>query len=196
MTFSGARVVVIASVVVMTISLYAVLHDWRAWMTWVGLVLILVGTGFGGAALYQTHVRHGRGDLFPGLAKIARTVKRALSTRRPKIVEAQAHINLGALIATGQLTVEHQLEGPVEGQIAQLADRIRAVEARIAERHHKDVNAIRSDIDALRQASQRADEEIRTLTKDVAAGTVALQLTGLILVGAGSVLMAIPAITG
>lgn len=180
-----------------TLSLYVLLLEWKLFLTVLGTACSLAGTACAGWALWQNHTPYGSGHLLPALAKIRSSMRRVLQRKRKgKQVALSGTISLPGLSMTAELTVDRDAiaaNGPVRDQILAAVDRMRKLEERLTAQHSKDVAAIRNEIQDLRAATETADSRLDTMARDIGVGTVKLQLWGLVLVGLGAVLLAIPA---
>jgi hypothetical protein len=86
---------------------------------------------------------------------------------------------------------------PLDEQIRLLLRRVDRIEYEAKqdrELHKTVVQQLRSHIGAEINKLHRANQDLRNTTKSIAISTVRLQMIGLILVGLGTLLMAIPAI--
>jgi len=85
------------------------------------------------------------------------------------------------------------------GQIKLLVERIADAEEatrRESERHSKELQDVRAEVDAHTERLARADEDIKQLALALSLGTARLQITGLVLVGIGTLFMAVPTLLG
>lgn len=120
---------------------------------------------------------------------------------RPANQVVMAGAAFGGTAAMGTVTVvatgpEVPPELRVEEQVRLLVARVEAAE-RQAEadrnRANEAVQAVRSDVAAQGQRLDEADRRIDAKATSIAIGTARLQILGLVLVGFGTVLMAVPA---
>jgi hypothetical protein len=80
-----------------------------------------------------------------------------------------------------------------------LIRRVELVEAQATAdrtRHNEEIGQLRSDLSVQGPQLRQADEALRLMAKDIAAGTARLQIIGLILVGLGTVIMALSTLLG
>lgn len=85
----------------------------------------------------------------------------------------------------------------LEKQVMLLVQRVNNIEKAARDdrgRHNQDVKAVHDEINKLGERLDQADRDVERLAKDAVVGTARLQLSGLLLVGMGTVLMAIPAV--
>jgi hypothetical protein len=78
-----------------------------------------------------------------------------------------------------------------------MVKRVEQVEFEAAEdrkQHKADVRSVRSEVSSLVTKLQQTDRGLEALARSVAVSTVRLQIWGLILVGAGTTIMALPTI--
>lgn len=88
---------------------------------------------------------------------------------------------------------------PVDVQMRFVRERLRALEARIAEERQE----VDQRIDRVQTAAQEADArsqtaiaEVEAKVREVATGSVRMELVGLVLVGFGSIVSTLPAAFG
>lgn len=108
--------------------------------------------------------------------------------------------------ATGTAVITATVSGPAipadtpaEEKIRLLVRRVELVEAQATAdrtRHNEQIGQLRSDLSAQGAQLRQADEALRLMAKDIAAGTARLQIVGLILVGLGTAVMALPTLLG
>jgi hypothetical protein len=176
-------------------------------LTWVGLFVTLVGVGCGVIAYRRTWTEHGSGPLWPvvhrGGTLLRHWMMRLLPFRRRRGVTVQAGAALSAEAAMSVRAIKSGLlvpdDAPLDQQIRLLVRRIEHVEYEAAEdrkQHKTDIKAVRADMSNLAMRLRQADRDLEALAKSVAASTVRLQVVGLILVGSGTSLMALPTILG
>lgn len=174
-----------------------------ALVTGVGLVLALAGVGCGVWAYIQTVKQH---DTLPVWPWAGRQIERVREWRAFKRDVRQgfgtapialAGSAIGSGEAFGALTVVRGNE-TVQERMDRLERRLeqaekRAVEDRaLADQAHARISQQLAD-----QGHQldEADEQLRQLAKSVAVSTARLQLVGLILVGLGTAVMALPTLS-
>lgn len=173
-------------------------------LTWLGLGLTVAGTICAGVALRRDHKQYGEGPLFPWLAAAWRWLRQQSFRlmpwlRRPVTVNLQpasVSISLGSAWAT-LVGPEIPEDAPIEKQVALLVQRVNNIEKAARDdraRHNQDVRAVHDEMSKLGERLDQADRDVERLAKDAAVGTVRLQLRGLLLIGFGTFLMAIPAV--
>jgi hypothetical protein len=164
-----------------------------------GLTLTLVGTVLAGRALWQDWRAHSGGaPLIPALGRMRSWFARRV-LRRPPVKHAVGFgAALGAsasLSATGY--VAPPSNAPVDVQMRFVRERLVALETRIGtERQEVDQR-----IDRVQTAAQEADArssaaitKVEAKVREVATGSVRMELVGLLLVGFGSIVATLPAV--
>lgn len=131
----------------------------------------------------------------------ARTwLSRRVFGRSPEVHPGSAHLGAAGQIATSATGyVIPPSDAPVDVQLRFVRERLLALESRIgAERQ-----AVNQRIDRIQVDAQAADaqlqamlNELQTKVRDVATGSVRLELLGLVLVGIGSIISTLPAVFG
>jgi hypothetical protein len=84
---------------------------------------------------------------------------------------------------------------PVEERVRLLIHRVKNIENQASSdrsRFAKGLNQVKTRVDDQAAQLRTADGDLRELARSIAVSTVKLQLWGLILVGGGTVLMAVP----
>jgi len=182
------------SISAIALSLYAVIQSWMTFCAWLGLLVTVAGISCSAVALYQNHQSYGKGDLYPGLRGAWARLKTL--RRRPVVHEARVAMDAvaGLDVATPRVDQAISEDMPPAQQVSILAERIRELEQRLTEQHNNDMNSLRRELERLESISAEADHVIEDLAREVGAGTVKLQLWGLLLVGFGTVLLAVPAL--
>lgn len=168
----------------------------------IGLVLTLVGTVLAGWALWQDWRAHSGGKpLIPALAKarvwfVRRVLRRAPQTRTV-YGHGSLHAHAGVLSASGYASPPSN--APVDVQMRFVRERLLALDARIAKERHE----LGQRLDQVEAAAQKADADTREAIADVeakvrevATGSVRMELVGLVLVGLGSIVATAPAVFG
>jgi hypothetical protein len=171
-----------------------------AFITAVGLAVVLAGVACGIWAYVQTVRQH---DTLPVWPWADRQMKRVRDwrpfKRGARQVSGTVTINLGGASmastgAVGILTVVRADE-TIEERVERLERRLEQAETRAVEeraRAEKASAEISQEIHNQTRRLDDADEQLRQLTKSVAVSTARVQLAGLILVGTGTVIMALP----
>ncbi|MFC6156099.1 hypothetical protein [Kribbella jiaozuonensis] len=163
----------------------------------VGLVLTLIGTVLAVVALVQDWNEHGGGKpLIPVAARLWRWLRR---TPRVHSVSADTTASWNVAAATGEVYVSPPSDAGVDVQMRFVRERLIALEARIA-KERREVDRRINDVEtAGREAdarSQTALAEVNDKIREVATGSVRLELWGLGLVGVGSIVSTLPAVFG
>lgn len=170
-----------------------------------GLLLTLVGIGCGVCALRRTWLEHAEDSFLPDAALLRGHVRDLAGRIFPRLRERKIVSGDVGLVSTSEIGVAGALTvavTPREGAsadelIAHLLRRMERAE-RVADNDRAAAAAETAHVRAdLTSVARRVDEEalrLETLTKSVAVGTVQLQIVGLILIGAGTVLMSVPSL--
>jgi hypothetical protein len=99
--------------------------------------------------------------------------------------------------ATGIVTPA--ADAPMDSQIAYLRDQVMTLHSMIGEQGRK-ISAEIGNVDrAVREARQDAQDAVTSvegMARDIATGTVKIQLFGLLLIGIGSIIAALPVVFG
>src|SRR5947209_14853245 len=171
-----------------------------ALVTMVGLMLALAGVGCGGWAYIQTVKQHDTLPVWPWSDRQMQRVrewrpfKRDVRSTSGTATIALTGSAIGSGEAFGAVTVVRGNE-TVEERIERLELRFEQAEKRAVEDR---VRADQADARISQQLADQghrldeADEQPRQLAKSVAVSTARLQLAGLILVGLGTAVMALP----
>lgn len=150
----------------------------------------------------QPHPRRARRrPLWPVLHRAGQAARRAwlryvrgqrTVTGKLSATAATASSAFGVLVVSGP---EIDTDLPIEEQMRLLVHRVSSIENQASsdrKRFAKDIEAVTARVDGHAAELRAADEGIRDLARSVAVSTVKLQLWGLLLVGAGTALMAAP----
>ncbi|MFI5709806.1 hypothetical protein [Kribbella sp. NPDC051620] len=166
-----------------------------------GLVLTVAGTLLAAMALIGDWRDHGGGEpLIPMIARARAWFRRHVLGRKPEVhsVSGQVTAHWGVTAsATGY--VSPPSNAPVDVQMRFVRERLIALESRIGtERQELDqkIGRLQEDAQATNARSQKAIDELEVKVRDVATGSVRLDLFGLVLVGVGSIVSALPAVFG
>jgi hypothetical protein len=179
------------------------LTDWTHLVTLGGLVLTVWGTTLAWTAAVDDFETFDGGDVFPRLAAVTAWFRRhVLRQRRDATVHGStAHVTLsapaGTLTGTGEVgpppdaTPEQRFEyvrerlAGLQGELYRLDRSVGEAEQRLAQQ-----------IGEIHAESQRRDDELHESVRRVATGSVKRELKGLVLVGLGSLVSAIPSLFG
>lgn len=173
----------------------------RALCTWGGLALSLVGTALAWRALWRDWQAHAGGrPLVPAVAKARMWFVRRVLRRPPAkhAVGAEVALSWGVAVnAAGY--VAPPSNAPVDVQMRFVRERLLALEARIGDERRE----LDHRIDGVQTAAQDADAksraaiaEVEAQVREVATGSVRMELSGLLLVGVGSIVSTLPAVLG
>jgi len=166
-----------------------------------GLILTTVGTVLAGWALWQDWRVHAGGEpLIPVLAKARRWLVMRVLRRPPGThVVGKAVSTSWDVHATATGYVAPPSNAPVDVQMRFVRERIQALEATIAKQRQE----LDQRIDRVQSDSRKADAESRQAIADLtgtvrelATGSVRMELVGLVLVGVGSIVATAPAVFG
>ncbi|MCT2279512.1 hypothetical protein M3G91_18005 [Micromonospora chalcea] len=174
-------------------------------LTLLGLTLTLLGSGFACVALWRDHRAYGDGPVFPWLAGAWQWLRQQSFRllpwlRRPATVSPQTTSVSGSVETTWAVFVGPEIpeDAPLEKQVALLVQRVNYIEKAARDdraRHNQDIGAMQDEMIKLGERLDQADRDVERLAKDAAVGTARLQLRGLLLVGVGTILMAIPTLS-
>ncbi len=166
-----------------------------------GLILTLVGTVLAGAALIGDWRDHGGGQpLIPLIGRARTWLVRNVLRRRPEVhsVTGTASAAWG-VTASAAGYVSPPSNAPVDVQMRFVRERLLALESRMgSERRELDqrIDRVQTEVRAADARSHAAIGELETKVRDVATGSVRLELSGLFLVGVGSIIATLPAVFG
>ncbi|MBB6569463.1 hypothetical protein HPO96_10640 [Kribbella sandramycini] len=160
-------------------------------------MLTLVGTVLAAAALVGDWRAHRGGEpLIPLSGRLWRWFKKRVLLRKPSV----HRVSVGratswdvAAAATGYSAPPSN--APVDVQMRFVRERLIALERRIgSERQEVDqkIARVQEATQAMNARSESSLNELRETVRDLATGSVRLELLGLILVGVGSVIAAVP----
>jgi hypothetical protein len=167
----------------------------------IGLLAVLAGIGCAATAYSRTHAEHADVPLWPTLHRTDQAIRRLwvrYVLRHPGVTinrtltESTAVADSVTAVVSG-LEIDTDLS--VEEQVRLLIHRVRNIENQASsDRSHfaKGLDRVKARVDDQAAQLRAADGDIRELARSIAVSTVKLQLWGLILVGGGTVLMAVP----
>jgi len=169
-------------------------------ITGLGLVLALVGVRCGICAYVQTVRQH---DTLPVWSWADRQIKRVRDWSPIKRDVRQGSGTTTIALGASSIASAEAFDTPtvirddetIEERVERLELRLEQAERRAAEereRAEKTDAEISQEIYNQARRLDDADEQLRQLTKSVAVSTARVQLTGLILVGFGTAIMALP----
>jgi len=99
--------------------------------------------------------------------------------------------------ATGMVTPG--ADAPMDSQIAYLRDQVMTLHTMIGEQGRKisaEIAKVDRAVGEARQDAQEAITSVEEMARDIATGTVKIQLFGLLLIGMGSIIAALPVVFG
>jgi len=171
-------------------------------LTALGLLLSVIGICLAGGAYVSTNREHGSGPVWPVLNRLLtgarHLVRRALRRNRDVTIHATGAAGATVAVLQGEGVVSRGPAPPdlsVEEQLRWIERRIELVEMeaiRERSRRSSDVHALRTAIGDTERQIREVENASRELAKSVAVGTIRLQITSLLFVGAGTVALAIP----
>lgn len=171
-----------------------------------GLLTTGAGIGCAWAAFSRSHAEHGDGPLWPAVHRGGQVVRqvwrRHVLRRRGRVVNLAGSASVGAFAASAWAVVtgpEIDPDLPLEEQVRLLVRRVRNIESQASSdraRFAKNLGDLTAQVGGQAAELRAADEGIRELARSIAVSTVKLQLWGLLLVGVGTVLMALPTLVG
>jgi hypothetical protein len=171
-----------------------------------GLIVTLIGIACGMLALGRTWTEHAPGQPLVPVTKplaVARgKAGRLLSRRRPEEMVSKKDSDLltgGIVEASGSLGLKMlPKKGATTDELVDLlmrrVDRIEAIAEADRSAAHAEAAELRSDLEAVTNRLDAETRQLEAATRSLAVGTVRLQLAGLILVGIGTALMAVPSL--
>ncbi|WP_326955755.1 hypothetical protein [Amycolatopsis sp. NBC_01286] len=172
-------------------------------LTALGLVLSVIGICLAAGAYASTNQEHGTEPIWPALDRLLagsrHLVRRLLRRNR----DVTVHDVVGAIrVPTGFVQGEGTVTGGNAPTDLSLEEQLRWVERRIervemaaaheASRRSTEVYALRAAIGDTERRIRDVEQASRALARSVAVGTVRLQVTSLLFVGAGTVFLAVP----
>ena len=170
------------------------------WFTVVGLLLTAAGIYLAASALIIDWKAHGQGrPLLPWLVTARRWVERRVLGRQPEVVTGSASVVLPKITASGYGYAVLPADAPVERQIEYLREQVRELHNRIGEQGtalRQDIGKVHDQVVQASSEAQSAVAQVEQMARDIATGTTHRQLFGLLLVGAGSFIGALPALFG
>jgi hypothetical protein len=178
-------------------------------LTAIGFAFILVGMGFAGWALWLDMTAHGRWSGAQCRLQAMRSWFGRLPSRlmfwRPKPVTLDVHSvhQLQASDTVGLTESVHVEKIPAEetteqkfARLFERIDQLLQIMHEVRQVHGRDIYALRGEIGTLATNMRSADEHVTKLAEALALDTVPLQMRGLILVGFGTLLTALPPMLG
>jgi hypothetical protein len=169
-------------------------------LTAAGTVLSLVGIACAVVAYQGTWQEHGDGPLYPRIASWlarARFRVRRIFGRSPGVVVGVGAAVAAAASASGRMTVTGPAipsDADLDRKVELLIRRVENIEREAADdRSHqaREVMALREEIDKTSSNAAQMAAEIDAKAKFMVLGSIRLQLFGLGLVGAGTVLLSL-----
>lgn len=163
--------------------------------------MTIAGTVLAAAALLGDWRDHGAGQpLIPAIARLRTWFKRHVLRRKTEVHAVSAHAGTSWGVATSaEGYAAPPANAPVDVQMRFVRERLLVLEHRIAkEREAVDqkIARVQADGQAAASRSQAAIDELESKVREVATGSVRLELLGLVLVGAGSIVSTLPAVCG
>jgi len=162
---------------------------------------VLAGIICAAMAYSRTYADHAKVPLWPALHRAKQAIRRLwvrYVLRRPGItvsVRATASAAVADSVTVVVSSPEIDTDLPVEKQVRLLIHRINNIENQASidrSRFAEGLDQLKARVDDQTAQLRAADGDIQELARSIAVSTVKLQLWGLILVGVGTVLMAVP----
>lgn len=170
----------------------------RVLFTIAGLILNVIGTCLAGLALILDFREHSQKPMLPWLTTGLRWLRAHLSRQRPQSVTGYTvdADNAGIVDVDGTPgRVTPSESDPVAAQIEHLRREVEALHKGIAEQATMTSESVRKVSEAVTQArvdAHKAVTRVEDMARGIAVGTVKMQLTGLLLIGFGTILGALP----
>jgi hypothetical protein len=165
----------------------------------IGLFLNIAGVSLAGWALRQDYRKHARKPLLPWAAAREWFIVRVLRQTRSVTVHGGTAKGTFAVVVSATGIVTPAADAPMDSQIAYLRDQVMTLHSMIGEQGRK-ISAEIGNVDrAVREARQDAQDAVTSvegMARDIATGTVKIQLFGLLLIGIGSIIAALPVVFG
>jgi hypothetical protein len=172
---------------------------WAAIVTGIGLLFAIGGVACGVIGFARTIHDYDTEPVWIWGGRQVQNARRALGRPQPR-----EHVKTGAGVATGTgsafnvtAQADHPADTPLDVLVGILTRRVDAAVAQATidrDRTEQATAGLMADLDAHAQRLDSADLELEKLAKSTVVSSARLQLWGLILVGAGTGMMAIPTI--
>ena len=163
--------------------------------TIIGLLLNIAGASLAGWALIQDYRKHARQPLLPWVAAKEWFLAKVLrQTRSVTVRGGAAHGTLG-FVGTAAGIATPAADAPMDTQITYLRNQVMTLHSMIGVQRREISAEIRKVDQAVREARQDARDAVTSveeMARDIATGTVKIQLFGLLLIGLGSTIAALP----
>ncbi|RBY95248.1 hypothetical protein DQ237_14285 [Blastococcus sp. TF02-8] len=178
------------------------LADWAHLVTLAGLASTVWGISLAWTAAVNDYRTFAGRPVFPRLTALTAWFRRHVLRQRREVVVLGGMANAtlsatGTLTATGEVglppdaTPEQQFEY-VRERLAGLQGELYRLDRSVGETERR----LSQEISQIHAESQRRDDELQESVRRVATGSVKRELKGLLLVGIGSLLTAIPSLFG
>jgi hypothetical protein len=167
--------------------------------TIIGLVLNIAGASLAGWALIQDYRKHARKPLLPWVAAKEWFLSKVLrQTRSVTVLGGTAHGTFGFVgTATGIATPA--VDAPMDSQITYLRDQVMTLHSMIGVQRREisaEIGKVHQAVREARQDARDAVTSVEEMARDIATATVKIQLFGLLLIGTGSIIAALPVVFG
>lgn len=165
----------------------------------IGLVLNIAGVSLAGWALRQDYRKHARRPLLPWAAAREWFMVKVLRQTRSINVNVGSVRGTIAVVSSATGIVTPAADAPMDSQIAYLRDQVMTLHTMIGEQGRKisaEIAKVDRAVGEARQDAQEAVTNIEEMARDIATGTVKIQLSGLLLIGIGSIIAALPVVFG
>jgi hypothetical protein len=165
----------------------------------IGLVLNIAGVSLAGWALRQDYRKHARKPLMPWAAAREWFMVKVLRQTRSVTANVGSLKGTIAVVSSATGMVTPGADAPMDSQIAYLRDQVMTLHTMIGEQGRKisaEIAKVDRAVGEARQDAQEAITSVEEMARDIATGTVKIQLFGLLLIGMGSIIAALPVVFG
>jgi hypothetical protein len=167
--------------------------------TIIRLLLNVAGASLAGWALIQDYRKHARQPLLPWVAVKEWFLANVLrQTRSVTVHGGAAHATI-RIVGTASGIVTPAADAPMDSQITYLRDQVMTLHSMIVVQRREistEINEVDQAVREARQDARDAVNNVEEMARDVATGTVKIQLLGLLLIGTGSIIAALPVVFG
>ncbi len=168
-------------------------------VTIIGLILNIAGASLAGWALRQDYRKHARKPLLPWAAAREWFLVKVLRQTRSVAIHGGTARGTFAFLGSATGIVTPAADAPMDSQIAYLRDQVMTLHSMIGEQRREisaETGKVHKAVREARQDAQDAVTSVEEMARDIATGTVKIQLFGLLLIGMGSIIAALPVVLG
>lgn len=166
----------------------------------IGLLFNVAGTSLAGWALWQDYSQHADRPLLPWAASARAWFRLNVLRRKPRTISVTTSGTASWNVATSASgSVSLAADAPIDRQIAYLREQVESLHDRIGEQRREfsdDISRVNQALSQARTEAHEAVTRVEKMAKGIATGTVKIQIIGLMLVGFGSVIAALPVVLG